>query len=843
MIAFLLWYLLVSLIGLAAFPLVFPLFARLPGRGYGFARIAGLLLWGYCYWLLGSFNVVLNDSGGALLAFGLLLAAGIWVWRSGRAGRLFDWARENRRHILVVEVLFFGAFAVLALVRAANPDIYGTEKPMELAFINGILRSPDFPPRDPWLSGFAISYYYFGYLIVASLARLTGTAGSVAFNLGLSLVFALGAVASYSLVYDLLATRSDQARARNQADGVPGSRSIQPFALLAPVFVLLLSNVVGLLEVLHARGLLWFRDASGALSSPFWRWLDLQELSQPPGEPFTWLPRDFGTGSWWWWRASRVIQDYDLGGGWKEVIDEFPSFSFVLGDLHPHVLGIPFVLLGIALAFNVYLGGAVGRFRFLGFRVNLNLPSFFFAAVVLGGLAFLNIWDFPSFLILFGAAYVLGQTRRLGWSWRRLGDFLGITLLLGIAGFFAYLPYHLSFASQVRGIIPNLVYVTRGVHLWIMFGLFLLPLFGFLIFSYRRWGDRRMLGRGLLAASFILLVLLVGSFLLAGGILALPLLDGIGSGGVQGVAFNQLAGMFLASIGAGAGEGLLGESLARRLQSPGAWITLLALLALAIGLLWPKKPRGEAIQKADRPDHTSAFVILLILFGGLIVLAPEFAYLWDQFGWRINTVFKLYYQAWLVWGIAVAAGLAIMASGSRLWRIGSAAGVSAILAVGLIYPILGIWDRTQGFQPPNGLRLDGALYSPYLTQEDRFAVDWLKGAPIGTLAEAVGGSFTEFGRISAHVGFPTVLGWTGHESQWRGGGSEMGSREPDIQTLYSTRDWAEARRILDQYGIRYVYIGALERGIYDVFEAKFRENLRPVYEFGGVTIYEALTPE
>ena len=83
-----------------------------------------------------------------------------------------------------VEALFLLAFAAWAFVRAANPEAVGTEKPMELAFINAILRSPAFPPHDPWLSGYAISYYYFGYVLVAMLAKTGGTSGGVAFNLG-----------------------------------------------------------------------------------------------------------------------------------------------------------------------------------------------------------------------------------------------------------------------------------------------------------------------------------------------------------------------------------------------------------------------------------------------------------------------------------------------------------------------------------------------------------------------------------------------------------------------------------------------------------------------------------
>ncbi len=105
--------------------------------------------------------------------------------------------------ILVNEILFLVAFAGMAIIRAANPEILGTEKPMELAFINAILHSPEFPPHDPWLSGYAISYYYFGYVLVAMLAKITLVQGSIAFNLGIALVFGLSASGAFGLVYNL----------------------------------------------------------------------------------------------------------------------------------------------------------------------------------------------------------------------------------------------------------------------------------------------------------------------------------------------------------------------------------------------------------------------------------------------------------------------------------------------------------------------------------------------------------------------------------------------------------------------------------------------------------------
>ena len=198
------WYLVVSMVGWLAFPLAYRLLPALSDRGYAASRALGLLVWGYAFWLLASLGVLRNDTGGLLLALAVLAALSAWAVRRVGIGEILSWMREHVRPLLVVEVLFLVAFAGWAAVRAANPEAVGTEKPMELAFINAILNSPTFPPHDPWLSGYAISYYYFGYVIVAMLAKITGTAGSVAFNLGIALIFALSAVGAYGLVYNLL---------------------------------------------------------------------------------------------------------------------------------------------------------------------------------------------------------------------------------------------------------------------------------------------------------------------------------------------------------------------------------------------------------------------------------------------------------------------------------------------------------------------------------------------------------------------------------------------------------------------------------------------------------------
>jgi len=204
MTAFLSWYLLVLLLGWVTFPLAFRLFPALPDRGFTLARAAGLLIWGYFFWLLASLGMAQNDAGGILLALVLLIGLSTASFFGSRFP-FMEFVRSKRSLILTVEALFLVAFAFLAFVRSANSELASTEKLMELAFISAILRSPSFPPQDPWLSGYAISYYYFGYVMTGMLAKLTALPGSLAHNLMTALIFALGALGAFGILFNLLA--------------------------------------------------------------------------------------------------------------------------------------------------------------------------------------------------------------------------------------------------------------------------------------------------------------------------------------------------------------------------------------------------------------------------------------------------------------------------------------------------------------------------------------------------------------------------------------------------------------------------------------------------------------
>jgi len=830
MLDFLKWYLAISALGWLTFPITYRFFPNLKDKGFTFTRILGLLLWGFGFWISGSYHILQNDLAGQIVALGALIGLSIY-FGMGNWSEIRNWCKENFAIVLSVEIVFLILFAAWSLVRAANPAIAGTEKPMELAFINAILRSPTFPPHDPWLSGYAISYYYFGYVIIAMLARITGIASSVAFNLTASSWFALTGVAAYGLIYNLISTLPKVKNGRSNSDYF--------WALFGPFYLLIVSNAEGIFEYLHARGFFWTKLSDGSLQSNFWRWLDLKELTNPPAEPFSWVPNRIG--GILWWRASRVLSDYDLNRNWKEIIDEFPFFSFILADLHPHLLTMPFVLLVLALGYNFYLSDWVSDIRGFAWGKWLRRREFWVLALATGSLAFFNTWDFPIYVALICAVYLLLRFRKNGWSKQIWSDLFGFGLLLGLTGIVIFLPFYIGFKSQAGGIIPSLEYFTRGIHFWIMFGPQLVPILALLIWLFLPRKNRGAWKRGILLAVCGIAGLWILSYLIGAFLGIIPALGNL-VGGSFGERLSYLGYQFSNLHGSASLRNILSKSMVLRFQAPGTWITLSGIIFILSCLFIAVKTgreKGENEETNILQAPAVHFSMILILTGTALTLIPEFFYLIDQFGWRMNTIFKFYFEAWIVWSVAASFGTIVLWKSIRS-RVGKAVfGViwAISLFIGLAYPSFALGATTNNFQQER-LTLDGTEFFSYGNPGEAAAIGWLKQAPYGTIVEAVGGSYSEFARVSEQSGLPTVLGWPGHQSQWRGGSLELGSREGDIQLLYRTTSWPEAVSILQKYGIRYIFIGSLERSSMRVSEEKFADNLSLVFANDAVSIYE-----
>ena len=858
-----LWWVLLQLFGLVALPLAFSLFTHLPDRGYTLARPLGLLLSGYLLWMGGTLGFWENGISATLVVLALVGGVGWWLYavrlKQGDIS-LRAWARDHAAYIVFVELLFGLALLGWTIFKAHNPDIEttGGEKWMEIAFVNATLRSERFPPQDPWLSGYGISYYYFGYVLMAMVTHLSGLPATTAYNLFVPALFALTLSGAFGLVYNLVAVR--QREDGHGRSGQPRQWMGMFYGLVGAVFVGMMGNLEGFLEVLHSRGL---------LPASFWYWLDIKDINVAPLLEGGWIPTRF----MWWWRASRVIHDCSLqglatgncnppGGDW-EVIDEFPFFSFLLGDVHPHVLALPFVLLGLGLILNAFIRaevlaeehgtsakattGLAQRLTRLVHEVFGGWLEFILVAVCLGGLGFLNTWDFPIYLAIMSVAIAAARAQR-STSWASEALIMGVGL--GLLGVGLYGPFYIGFQSQASGFLPNLFNPTKVQQFLVFFGPFLFAIGSYLALISSQLGWHFHWGRlpSLLLAVLVAPVVAMLTMVVTAGISPSlrPYVDGI----LHEPYIHSLTGQ--PSI-----SSLVFLALRFHLGNPLTWLLLSGLL-IWIALIWPSH-RPASHNSITASSSSDRFVLLLVGVGVLLPLVVEFVYLRDNFGIRMNTVFKFYYQAWILFAIAAAYGVWAVHAHFIHARTPTGSGKHGIpwqpvlcglwglvmiclVLAGLTYPVLSVPSRVALYEGEP--YLDGMEWLSRVYPNDYAAIRWLQNNVHGeaVILETPGDRYAAYdyvGRVSALTGLATLLGWGNHEHQWRGSYEIPARREPDIEVLYDGLDTSRTIALLDQYHITYVYVGELERKRYHANGlAKFEQLMEAIYRQGDIVIYQ-----
>jgi YYY domain-containing protein len=393
--AVILWLLAAELLGLIALPIVFTICRRLPDRGYPLAKVVGLLLLAWGIWLAASAKLIPFTVWGILLVLLLLVGLSALCWRLGAGREIRDFASNKRGLIVFYEVVFLATFALFLIIRMMNPDLWhpslGGEKPMEFGFLNAVLRSPWMPPADPFFAGGYINYYYYGQFVMAVLIKLVGVYPALAVNLAIPLLYAFTFTAGVGIVYNIVAWSQEWRGSRHLV-----SRSAMTFGVLGGVLMLAIGNMHGLFQLLMIR----FPEMTNYLIQWARESGFMEQAMLTPVADF-----DF-------WGPSRII---------RGTINEFPFWSFLFADFHPHLIDMPFTLAAAGLSLNLafaghYLlarpgGGLVNRFKSaLGWLWGQGWSgalSFGVLAVILGTLFATNSWDFPTFLGIAGGAVVV----------------------------------------------------------------------------------------------------------------------------------------------------------------------------------------------------------------------------------------------------------------------------------------------------------------------------------------------------------------------------------------------------------------------------------------------------
>ncbi|MDQ4045197.1 MAG: DUF2298 domain-containing protein, partial [Chloroflexota bacterium] len=744
-----LWYLAMQLAAVPAVLALCRLLPTLPDCGYAVAKISGLLAIAWGVWLLASVRLVPfgRFSIGAVFAVMLLVALAA-TWR--RWGDVLRALRQRWRWVVATEVLFLLAFGGMLWMRAMNPDLWqpgrGGEKPMEMAIFTAILRSEWFPPYDPWFSGGVLHYYYLGYVPWVGLTRLLGIAPETAFNLALPSLFALLVVGAWSAAAALIVAAS-----RRSAVRASGWRPVL-LALPAPVLVVLAGNLdfvrrLGRGEWGGEPPPEWIGPLGdvGLVLAGIWR-----ALTAPPN-----LPPDG------YWAPSRVIPN---------TVNEFPYFTFLFGDLHAHMLGMPVVAATIVVAIALATGGMCGTggegvlATLGGWRRALSLAVLggFLSGTLLGT----NPWDYPPAfaLLVAGAAIHLLVSVDFARLWRPVRDLAIFVVMVLVVGRLLYWPFLDRYGALSPEILPALESTALRDYLTIH-GLLLVAAAGYLLVAVVRsavvmWRSGRA-GRAAAAATVLLVI------------------------GLYAVAF--LTGDTALFLTAGLATTFVAIAGAVRLP---AHLLIITMIALALAL----------------------------------ALAAEMLRFSNDIG-RMNLVFKFYLHAWQVLAIAAAASIVLVLSGAGGLRPLRVRGgllaamrsvwlviVAVLLTGALAYPALATASRLGDRVAPLSPTLDGLAYmqhaeftegpsggepSAISAASDRAAIAWLREQVEGTpvILEAQLPAYRWGGRISSTTGLPTVLGWTWHEIQQRPGHAPLvDKRVSDVTTIYGSPHGFEAVR-------------------------------------------------
>ena len=683
------WYLLAAVLGVVGMAVTGRLFRGFADKGWMFSKVVSITITGFLTWFLVSIKLLKFTTVtcvGITVVFGIVC---ILLYEKQRKAGYDCLPIDNLDLVYIEEILFFAVFLMWTYLAGFHPAAHGTEKFMDYGFMEAMMRSKTLPATDIWYSQGKINYYYGGQYFAVFLTKLSGTQVELTYNLMRTFVAAFAFVLPFSLVRQMTVDM--------QGKKVYGWKKRLP-SITGFIAGLAVSIAGNMHYVVYAQIIPLIQKLKG------------QEVD-----------------SYWFPDATRYIGfNPDVP---DKTIHEFPCYSFVLGDLHAHVVNIMFVLLllGLLYAWMQKVRNTTPSVEKLGAKKfwmqQLLMPHILAAAMLLGMFHWTNYWDFVIYYVVTGGTVLFMNIICLKGDIKRI---IAVTAAQAVEIFAVatviILPFTLQFTTMVQGV---------------------------------RLAQNHSLPHQLLI------------------LWGLPTI-----------------------------------------------LTLVFVISLIVGKLKRLNHKSlYRLMKAIRTPDLFAVIMGLCAIG--LVAIPELVYVRDIYengNARANTMFKLTYQAYIMFGMTMVYVIfrQLFVNRRKILKAVGVIGLALLLwTCGYFGKSVDSWFG-QVLDPSQykGLNATAFLETDYA--EDVGAIRWLKenieGSPV--VLEANGDSYSEYERVSAMTGLPTVMGWYVHEWLWRNDVADLNAKADEIETIYTSINAAEVQMLVEKYDISYIFVGSCEREKY-----------------------------
>ena len=791
------WWLVLMCAGLAFMPLSMILFRRFKDSGWLFSKVIGIAVSGWLIWFLASVKLIKFTEGGCWFSLIFCFAANcalflFYIRKHSDDFEVFDRPEETITHALLAEMLFFIAFIIWNYIKGFKPEAYGTtEKMMDYGFMKAMFKSDYMPPEDMWMAGEPINYYYVGQFMTTYITKLAGSTVEYGYNLSLTMLAAFGFSLPCSIIFNAASNVKEEKE--KFRDGV--------FPYFAGGLAGLAVSIAGNMHYCV------FNNVAPVLRNL----LGIDKLAENAEYTFD---------NYWFPNATRYI-GYNPDTADK-TIHEFPSYSFVLGDLHAHVINIMFVLTVVAILLGLLLikkkelkDAMAGTYLkndskkgICGFSYkDIFAPSIVVTGFFIGLFHTTNYWDYPIYFVVSGAVILFMNCRLYNFSLKTLILTLFHAVVVIVTAKLTALPFTVHFhqiASQLN-ICVNHTPLYQLMILWALPVTVTLTFLGTKIIERKKAEQSEeesnlskiSAGKKNALFRFIANLSVMDMFILTLGLCAIGLVilpEIVYVKDIYSGDYKRANTMFKLTYQAFIMFGMvMGYVISKYLfyakkSSHRVFGVIMFLLLISTFGYFDNATKAwfgdyDFLNGVDSSKEALNFVLDVIYYiiGFLIIF---------------NLLLLFVRKKKSIYDIVLPAVLYVFA---------------VIIIMELFGKLFAISERYQG--------LNSGIYLQDENMEDFLATNYIneniEGRPV--LLEANGLSYKYYNRVSVITGLPTILGWRTHEWLWHSDSSNgqvpdiVEEREVDIETIYTSEDLNEIKALLDKYKVEYIYIGGCER--------------------------------